>query len=349
MTADNTGVERSRPATIHQVAALAGVSHQTVSRFLKKDSGMRPETVQRVSDAMAELHYTPNLAARSLRSRRQDRIVLVSPVSTLYFPTRLFEGAVRSAQERGFRVDVVPLEGTAEEQADGLEVLLTAGDLAGVLAFAPLPEGTGVDSPLAAGVPIFVAEGYDEKMRTRGGLADGTPSARIVQALHALGHTEFFHIGGPGDWSSARNRRTEYERAIAELGLTSHGVAEGDWSADSGYRLCSEVLACPEVTAVVVANDQMAYGVLRRLNENGVAVPQQMSVTGWDDMPWSRYSVPSLSSVRMDLESQGASAMEGLISLIRGESKGDPKPPVAAMEIVMRESVAAAPSRNSGK
>lgn len=328
----------AKPATIREVAALAGVSHQTVSRYLNQDNSVRPATVERIRQAMSELHYTPNLAARSLRSRRNYRVVVVVPDASLYFPLRILNGVAKTAQLAGYRMDVMALEGSPQERMNSMDRLMTGDDLAGVLAFAPLPAGLEGSGSVVSRVPIVASDAYDDNMRASGSFADGTATAQIVEYLHGLGHRHFFHVAGPLDWSSARNRKAAYKKAITTLDVHSHGIAQGDWSAASGYDAVDQILASQQVTAVVAANDQMAFGVMRALHDKGIAVPRTMSVFGWDDMAEAKFFVPSLSTVHMDLETQGAAGMARLIALIRGEQPGQSLPSAPKMHLVFRES-----------
>ena len=331
---------KAKAATIYDVAELAGVSHQTVSRYLKDKNALKPATLQRVEKALAQLNYTPNLAARSLRSRELFRVVVVVPEASLYFPARMLNGAATAAHSAGYRVDVVAIEGTAEARAQQLNNLLSGDDIAGILSFVPRPKST----PDEGSVPLVVAGEYDNKMRARGSLADGTAAARIVEHLAALGHRNFIHIAGPTAWPSARNRRAAYEDAIADLGLTSLGVIAGDWSPASGYAAGREIAGLPGVTAIVAGNDQMAIGVIRALHENGLSVPDDISVFGWDDMAESSYLVPSLSTVHMDLEALGARSMKELVARIQGDHASPESLILDPMELVLRESTGPAKS-----
>jgi DNA-binding LacI/PurR family transcriptional regulator len=330
---------KAKAPTIYDVAALAGVSHQTVSRYFKAPGGLKPATLERVEKALAELHYTPNLAARSLRSREHYRVVVVVPEASLYFPARMLNGAAAAAHSAGYRVDVVAIEGTAEARAHQLETLLGGEDIAGILSFVPRPKGSPAARQSAA-VPMVVAGEYDNKMRARGSLADGAAARKIVEHLASLGHRNFFHVAGPTAWPSARNRRAVYEETVAELGLVSLGVAVGDWSPASGYAAGRKIAAIKDVTAVFAANDQMAIGVMRALHEHGLAVPDDVSVFGWDDMAESSFLIPTLSSVHMDLEALGARSMSVLIARIRGQQPATEALSLAPMELVFRESTA---------
>ncbi|TDL39707.1 LacI family DNA-binding transcriptional regulator [Arthrobacter nitrophenolicus] len=335
---------RTKAPTIYDVAALAGVSHQTVSRYLKDKNALKPKTLERVEKALSELKYTPNLAARSLRSRALYRIVVVVPEASLYFPTRMLNGAAGAAHARGYRVDVVAMEGSAEARALQLDQLLSGEDIAGILSFVPRPKSGAVTKKESA-VPLVVAGEYDNKMRARGSLADATAMAGIVRELAALGHRNFFHVSGPTAWPSARNRKTVYQETLTELGLTSLGIAAGDWSPASGYAAGRKIAGLKDVTAVVAANDQMAMGVIRALHEQGISVPGDVSVFGWDDVPEASYYIPALSTVHMDLETLGTRSMRELIARIRGDEPpqaGDGLPP---MQLILRESTG--PARQS--
>lgn len=338
MVQSAAGPGRSKAPTIYDVAELAGVSHQTVSRYLKDKATLKPATLGRVEKALAELNYTPNLAARSLRSRELYRLVVIVPEASLYFPLRMLNGAAEVAHAAGFRIDVVAMEGTAQARASRLQGLLSGDDIAGILSFVPRPAKLGSSPDDAPKVPMVVAGEYDNRMRARGSLADGSAAARIVEHLASLGHRNFFHVAGPSAWPSARNRLAVYEETIAQLGLTSLGVTAGDWSSASGYVAGQDIAALPDVTAVVAANDTMAMGVIRALHEHGISVPDQVSVFGWDDMAEAKYFIPSLSTVNMDVEALGARSMGELIARIRGGQPTDDGLTLAPMELIFRES-----------
>lgn len=342
------GEAPAKPATIYEVARLAGVSHQTVSRHLRGSGGLKPATVSKVQQAILELNYSPNMAARSLRTRLVYRIVIIVPEATQFVPVRMLNGAAAAAHEAGYLVDVIALEGMADTRSSRLLGLLGSEQLAGVLSFVPLG---GMQQHLDAahsGLPVVVAGEYDDKMRARGTLADGAAAAQIVEHLASLGHRRFFHVAGPAQWPSARNRRAVYLEAIARLGLTAVGEAQGDWSAASGYKAGLELPLDTGATAVFAANDQMATGLMRALHERGLRVPEDVSVCGWDDLPESRYLVPSLTTVSMDLEAQGRQAMSELVEAVQGNTAGHPPVPPspddtipALIELVIRESTAA--------
>ncbi|WP_078899507.1 MULTISPECIES: substrate-binding domain-containing protein [Streptomyces] len=308
--------ERKRP-TIWEVAKRAGVSHQTVSRFLKNDSGMKPATRARIERAVAELDYRPNLMARSMRTQRSHRITIVLPELSGFVPIPLLRGASAAAHEAGYMTDVVGLEGGESRRARSVLSLLETRQADGVLSLVPLGDlagGQGVGQQ-----PVVVLGEYDDNLQSRGRLADGRPAEEILRHLADQGHRRFLHVAGSQDWASARNRRAVYVEAVERLGLTSYGVVDGDWSVRSGYEAARDLPADSGVTAVLAANDYVALGVLRGFQDRGTRVPEEMSVFGWDDEEFTRYFSPSISTVHINKEEVGRQSMLSLLALLRGE------------------------------
>ncbi|RBM12701.1 LacI family DNA-binding transcriptional regulator [Streptomyces sp. PT12] len=333
-----------RPPTIHEVARLAGVSHQTVSRFLRDDPAMRPDTTRKVARAVAELGYRPNLAARTMRTRRSNRIAVILPRSTEHVPTRMLRGAAAAAHEAGYLLDVVSLEGDAAARAARLEALLQPESTDGILSFTSLGTNAGEPGPSDFPVPIVIDGVYDDDMRALGVFADASVAADVLRHLADLGHRRFVHVTGPPEWASARDRRAVYEATIAELGLESVAVVEGDWSTKSGWDAATGVIAGSGATAVFAASDRVALGVILGLQSVGVQVPRDVSVFGWDDDEVGRYFRPRLTTISVDRERQGRQAVRQLLALLRGETSQ--VRPVGAAEInriILRDSTGPAP------
>lgn len=332
----------ARAATIYEVARLAGVSHQTVSRFMADRSKLKASTSEKVERAMAELNYSPNLTARSLRTKAAYRVLALVPGSSPYFPSRMLNGAAAAAREAGYHLDVVALEGAGPERTERLRGILDGGPFAGALSFVPI---SGTDLLQAQErIPVVVAGEYDDKMRGRGRISDGSAAQAIVEHLAALGHRRIAHIAGPQEWPAARNRLAVYRKAVHDAGLEDCGVAEAEWSAASGYTAAQTLLANPSFTAVFAANDHLAIGAIRALHDHGLRVPADISVVGWDDHPESAFLVPSLTTVHMDLEEQGSRAMEQLIAALNPGNTPPPEPGPTGMRLVLRESSGPAPN-----
>jgi DNA-binding LacI/PurR family transcriptional regulator len=298
--------------------------------------------VERVSKALAELHYTPNLAARALRSQEPDKILVVVPDDSIHVPAKMLTGAKTVALANGYRVETVTLDRNSEVVVSQLRRVLSASDVAGILSFAPLLRP--VSSHSATQPPLVVAGDYDDILRAPGTLADGSPTARVVRHLVSLGHGHFFHVAGPSAWPAARSRAAVYRETIMEMGVTSHGIGYGDWSIASGHAAGLRIAALDHVTAVIAANDHMAIGVMRALHENGLKVPNDISVIGWDDLEESSFLVPSLSTVRMDHEALGGRSMMDLMRRVRNTPR-TALPTLIRSEILLRESVGPARER----
>lgn len=301
-------------ATIHEVAHRAGVSHQTVSRFLRNNGGLKPTTRAKVQAAIEELNYRPNLIARSMRTRRTGRIALLLPAATQFLPLRLLSAAASAAHEAGYVVDLVGLEGGVGDRASRARELAESGEFEGVLALASLGDEPTATPPAAV---VIIAD-YDEDLRGLGALAEGAPCGDVVRHLADLGHRSFLHVAGDQAYASARNRRQTFVDTIAQLGLS--GMVLGrDWSGQSGHDAVMSLPQDSDITAVVAANDVLAMGAIRACLRRGWRVPDDVSVFGWDDKELGRFSTPSLSTVAVDRERQGRDAMSRLIAIIRGE------------------------------
>ena len=318
--------------TIHEVAGRAGVSHQTVSRYLRNNGGLKPLTVAKVQAAIDELNYRPNRVARSMRTRRTGRIAVLLPTATKLLPLQLLAAASAVAHQAGYTVDLVGSEGGAAERAARAQDLADSGEFEGILGLASL----GARPSSWSAVPVVVIADYDEELHGLGALADAAACGEVVRHLSDLGHRSFLHLAGPEAFTSARNRRQTFVDTIAALGL-SGTVSDCEWSGQCGYEAVMSLPPDTDVTAVVAANDVLAMGAVRAGLSRGWRVPDDLSVFGWDDNELARFATPSLSTVAIDRERQGREAMGRLIASIRGT---DP-PPVDSTSlhtIIYRES-----------
>ena len=318
--ADSPGVggvgPRAKAPTIYDVAQAAGVSHQTVSRFLKGFEGIRPATRERVVRALDDLGYRPNLTARSLKSGRSHRIGALTHEISQVGPSRIVEGASVAAREAGYVLDIVSLDTRNPSAIEESLALITQHELAGVLALAVTDEMTRAFEATAFGVPAYVALESDGAQDDPRGVLSRVGIPTLVAHLAELGHRRVLHIAGPGMWSAARNRVTAYQSAVESNGLESVGILHGDWSAASGYRAINELAVLPDATAILAANDQMALGAMLALKERGLRIPQDVSVVGIDDIPEAAFFDPPLTTLRNDFEGQGRAAVLRLVARI---------------------------------
>ena len=327
-----------RRPTIVEVARLAGVSHQTVSRYLRfNGEGLKPKTRESVATAIAELNYRPNIVARSMRARVTGRVAVVMPALT-FNPSTMLSGATRTAHDAGYKVEIISPEGGAAARAERILELADGHMVDGILSFSSVDVD---DDDLPSTTALVVTAEFDDEMRGIGQLADATPVVEIIERLAELGHRRFFHVAGAAQFASARARATTFRETVDRLGLESVGVYDGDWSGESGIAAVESIRSGQEPTAIIAANDLVATGVLRAATQRGWDIPGQMSLTGWDDAPGSAFLTPSLTSVDLKLERIGSNAMARLIARLRDEAVQLDDEPISS--VVWRESTGPAP------
>lgn len=334
---------QKRPPTIYDVAALAGVSHQSVSRFVK-GATIRDSTREAIEAAIEQLGFRPNPTARALATNRSFRLgALVYQLHELG-PNRIVEGATRAAREAGYLLDIVSLDPDDDAEIAGAIRLLEGHPLAGVFAMAPTRRIRAALSAVEHRVPFLIDSEpiYDGTAATE---SLNTIGARLaMQHLIDLGHRRILHVSGPGEWISAINRSAVYRETLERAGSTALPVIEGDWTAASGYRAVASLPAELDVSAIFVANDQMAMGVLRALWERGIAVPERISVVGFDNVPESEFVVPPLSTVQLDFAGRGRAAVAELVGAVEG--RGIPMPtPARADEVSLIVRRSSGPAR----
>ncbi|TYB58164.1 LacI family DNA-binding transcriptional regulator [Nonomuraea sp. PA05] len=331
------------------VAQLAGVSNQTVSRVLNDHPHVHPGTRERVLDAIRQLNYRPNLMARGLVRRRSHMIGVVSFDTVLFGPASTLLGIGRAARDEGYGVTIVTPESTDRSSITDAMATIAGQSVAGVVIVFPsrTASATALLS-LPEGMPAVAVEAADELVT--GVHIDQAAGARMaVEHLLYLGHETVWHVSGPRDRLDAQARVDGWRATLEAAGRAAPPVIAGDWGAESGYQAGLELAERPGVTAVFAANDHMALGLLRAFHERGIRVPEDVSVIGFDDIPEAGYLIPPLTTVRPDHEEVGRRAVAALLGLVDGAEAGEP----AARECVVpalirRNSTAPPPSRSSG-
>jgi len=338
-----------RPPTMADVARVAGVSHQTVSRVLGGHPNVRDTTRAEVQRAIAELGYRPNSSARALVTRRTRTLGVVAFDTTLFGPASTLAGIQEAARADGYLTSSVSLRRLNREALT--EALEHLGDwgVDGAVVIAPRQDAAAVLSEARLAFPLVTVEG--------GGSAD-VPGVGVDQRLGAqlatshllrAGHRTVRHVAGPQDWLAAQSRLDGWRSALDDAGAEVLPPLFGDWSPLSGYRagqqLAGQVGAHAggtPLTAVFVANDQMALGVLRAFREAGVRVPEDVAVAGFDDIPEAEYFAPPLTTVRQDFQALGRASIGLLLDRMQGALPADPHLLVAP-ELIVRSSTTPAP------
>ncbi len=305
-----------RAAVMSDVARLAGVSHQTVSRVLNNHPSVREETRERVMRAVRQLNYRPNALARGLAGRRSRVIGVVSFDTILYGPAATLLGVERAARRADHGISIVTLEQLDRSGVADAVNRLAEQSVAGVVIIAPLMTAAAAAHSLPSGVPAVVVES-DAAGDLPTISVDQVAGARLaVDHLLSLGHETVWHICGPRDWLEARDRVDGWRQALEASQRRVPPLIPGDWSPRSGYDAGMELARRPEVTAVFCANDQQALGLLRALHERGVRVPEQLSVVGFDDIPEAEYLSPPLTTVRQDFDEVGRRCLAALLDML---------------------------------
>ena len=334
----------SKPATIYDVARRAGVSHQTVTRLLNGFEGIKPTTRQRVLDALEELNYRPNLAARQLRSSRSNRIGALADEMAQTGPGRVIQGAVAGAREAGYVLDIVSMTGDDESSIAEALTYLELQQVAGIFATAQTDQVKAVLDRHPPRVPILVDYRIGHELDAEGLSFDVNGGVAAGNHLVGLGHRRVACLAGPNSWHSARDRVLGFVEAVEAAGATCELVMEGDWSPESGHDAGLRFPLDRGITGVFAANDYMGLGFMRALAERGVRVPEDVSVIGFDDIPEARFLTPPLTSVAIDFEAEGDFAIRWLIANIEGGSRPS-SAEFPAAELVVRDSTAPPPSR----
>jgi DNA-binding LacI/PurR family transcriptional regulator len=312
-----------RPAGT-DVAHRAGVSQKTVSRVMNDEPYVTEEVRLRVLAAARELGYRRNNVARALTSGRTRRIGVVSLGSPLYGPASMLIELERAARSTGYSLSIVTtFEGDPHGVAGAIDSLLTEG-VDGIVLSEPIDEGENIR--LDVDIPVLSLGRFPGLAGPRVVITgvEGAAAGRVAtEHLLGLGHRTVWHVAGPQRWWSARDRRDGWRSALHAAGIAEPPSIEGDWSPASGYAAGTRLARNPDVTAVFVANDDMAIGVMRAFAEAGRRVPEDVSVVGLDDIPTAAYLSPPLTTVRQDFGNLARDGLERLVRQIEDDAGRD--------------------------
>ncbi|WP_371484307.1 LacI family DNA-binding transcriptional regulator [Kitasatospora sp. NBC_00315] len=324
------------------VARVAGVSHQTVSRVLNGAPHVRPDTRDRVLAAIRELDYRPNSAARALVTRRSQTLGVVSFASALYGPAAMLDGIEQAARSAGYFVSVASLRSLDSRSLQEAVDRLRDQSVEGIVVIAPQISAVSAVAKLSSTVPV-VAVGSGSQSRVPMVAVDNEAGAlAATRHLLDLGHETVHHVAGPAGWLETRARQDGWRRALEAAGAPVPQVQSGDWSSRSGYEAGLRIATDPEVSAVFCANDHMALGLLRALHESGRTIPGAISVVGFDDIPEAAYFTPPLTTVRQDFGELGRRALELLVEELAGVGHARSHVLISP-EMVLRRSAGPAP------
>ncbi|HKE78249.1 MAG TPA: LacI family DNA-binding transcriptional regulator [Solirubrobacteraceae bacterium] len=321
------------------VAKLAGVSHQTVSRVINGSAHVRPETRRRVMEAMGALDYRPNPAARALVTGRSGTLGVVGFDTTLYGPASALFAIEQAAHAAGYFITVVSMAVLDRESLLAAVERLRLQGVDGILVITPHEGAAEAVVNLPTSIPVVAVEAARPNSVPLVAVDQFAGAVSATQLLLDLGHDTAWHVAGPREFLEAQQRVDGWRTTLERAGADVPEALVGDWSPGSGYRLGQQLAEDPDVTAIFAANDQMALGVLRALHEHGRRIPGDVSVVGFDDIPEAQYFTPPLTTVRQNFAEVGRSSLRLLLELMKG---GDHPPQrlIIAPELVVRRSTA---------
>lgn len=323
---------------IRQVASRAGVSPMTVSRVLNGSPKVLPDTRQRVLAVVSEMNYRPSGVARALATQRTRRIgVLVDSVAE-HGPTSTLRAIELAAREAGYSVTSVSIRDDVRLSPEESVAHLTDQGVEALCVVAPRSSSVSAIRRINVGLPVLVVKAERDAAFLTVSVDQQLGTHLAVDHLAALGHQDILHLAGPLDWLDARSRERAFHARTQSWGMRERPIVVGDWTSDFGYEFARGITRLPEYTAIFAANDEMALGVIHGLAENGIRVPQDISVVGFDDLPTSRHFLPPLTTVRQDFHALGLKAMEVLQAAIEGRQI--PQRTKIPAELVVRASSA---------
>ncbi|MCT9820644.1 LacI family DNA-binding transcriptional regulator [Microbacterium sp. W1N] len=327
---------QGRRPSIRDVARLAGVSHQTVSRVLNDHPSIRPETRERVRAVMSDLSYSPNRAARALVTSRSHTIGILAASATQYGPASSIAAIEAAARARGYWASTANIDPTDPSSIpDGLSHLMAQG-IEGLVVIAPQSRVIRALIAQKPDLPYVTLQSTDlDPDHTLS--VDQIAGARLAtRHLIELGHRNIYHLAGPQDWIEAEARMRGFLDEMSAWDIPTTAPILGDWTAEFGYYAGREMLRVRDFTAIFSSNDQMALGLMHAVRAEGLDCPRDVSIVGFDDIPEAAHFWPPLTTVRQDFAELGRRCVD----LLLGSASGEQTAAVILPELRVRSSSA---------
>jgi len=343
----NGGAGATKPPTLRDVAREAGVHVSTVSRVLSDQAAagrITQDTEERIRDVARRLGYRRNTIARALRTGRTLVVGMVVPDVANLYQAGITRGAGDVLYADGYSLILASTDDDPEHAASQVSAML--GVQAEGLMYGVAREEDAVLAQLVdEGIPVVLFNRASASPGISAVLPDDHAGTRLaVNHLLSLGHRDIVHVGGPEDVSSTVNRLEAFEETLAAAGLTgAHGFAHRQIE-EEGHRVTSSLLdELPHTTAVLAANDRLALGAIDAIRDSGRSCPGDVSVVGFNDMPYSERFMPPLTTIRISQYELGAMAARLLLETIADPGRSA-ETRLASPELVIRGSTAPAPT-----
>jgi len=335
-------------STIKEVASVAGVSTQTVSRVINERPDVSPETRRRVQEVIKALSYQPSALARSLISQRSHTLGVVIAGLRYIGPSRTLSGITLAAEESGYSVLLKELTSFDTEDMAPIFQAFLSRHVDGIIWAVPEvgENRKWVNNPPAdMEVPlVYLAMEYRDNLSVVS--IDNYLGGRMAMAhLLEQGYRRIGHISGPLDWWEARQRASAWKDSLIEAGLESNDshCVEGNWSAASGALAIEKLFdQYPDMDSIFVANDQMALSVMKFFAEKRIRIPEEMGIVGFDNIAESAYFSPALTTIQQDQHHVAKLAVAEVIKIIesgwQGLSPVNPRSIILPPTLVVRQS-----------
>lgn len=326
--------------TIWDVAKKAGVSVATVSRVINNNPAVSNTTFEKVMQAIEELDYKPNLLGRNLRRTENRMILVLLPTISNPFYSKIVKGIEKVARENGYNVLLCNTESKVDTEKAYLKLLKNRLS-EGAIFMAPVIDREEL-SAISRKFPVVQCCEYKEEAYVSYVSIDNFSAAyKAVQYLIGLGHKRIGMISCGNNYVSTIQRKEGYKKAIEDGGIAFNEelVKFGNYGFKSGIRAAKQFLSKKDnlPTAIFAISDSMAIGAIRCFKENGLKVPEDISVIGFDDITYASMYDPMLTTVSQPQVELGCEAMELLLAQIRGYIT-EPKSIFLDYELIIRES-----------
>jgi LacI family transcriptional regulator len=331
--------------TINDVAKLAGVAPITVSRVINNSGYFSQKTRERVEAAVAELGYVPNTLARGLRSKRTNTLALVVTDITNPFFTIIARGVEDTASQAGFTVIYCNTDESEQEEKKYVRILIQK-QVDGILLVPACSSTDSTEFIQSQDTPVVLIDRWVPNVQADVVRCDSQEGAYyLVKHLIEFGHQRITALTGPLGVSTAEDRVSGYQRALAEAGLSAwERVYHGAFTQASGYDLARQALADePPPTALFGANNFIAIGAMKALRDAGVRVPEDVSVVSFDDLPPGLVIDPFFTVAAQPAYDMGRKATELLLNRLSSKSPLECQEIVLPVEIITRQSSAPPP------
>lgn len=335
-------------STMKEVASVAGVSTQTVSRVINERPDVSPETRKRVQSIIKELGYRPSELARSLISQRSQTLGIVIAGLSYIGPSRILSGIAAAAEAAGYSLLLKELPRFDEDEIEPIFQALLSRHVDGIIWAVPEVGANHVwvnKMTFTPDIPLVYLTMEPQEDISVVAIDNYLGGRMAMSHLLEQGYKKIAHISGPLDWWEARQRMAAWKDALAETGreVKDNHVVEGNWSAASGAQAAEKLFdQYPDMDSIFVANDQMALSVMQSIRQKGLRIPQDIGIVGFDNLDESAYFSPALTTIQQDQHDIAKLAVEEITKIIeagwRELEKVEPRTIILPPTLVVRQS-----------